>query len=280
MGSRIVRRLAGAGYSVVAWNRTQERAKDLDARVAATPAEAARAADVLITIISDPSALRAVVEGPAGIGVGADASLTVVDMSTVGPAAVSWLAGALPPETGVLDAPVLGSLSEAESGSLAIFVGGPADLVERWTPVLSALGTPIHVGPLGSGAAAKLVANTTLFGILALLGETIALGDALGLERTALYEVLSKTPLAAQADRRREAIETGDVQARFSLGLARKDANLISEAAAEAGLELPLAAAARDWLVDAETAGWGDRDYSTVLAWILKAARVPSEPSL
>jgi 3-hydroxyisobutyrate dehydrogenase/2-hydroxy-3-oxopropionate reductase len=169
----------------------------------------------------------------------------------------------------LLDAPVLGSLAEAESGSLRIFVGGPAPLVDQWTPLLSTLGTPLSVGPLGAGAAAKLVANLTLLGALGLLGEALALAQGLGLSRDTAFEVLAATPLAAQAERRRPAIETGEYPARFPLSLALKDAGLIADAAAGVGVDLRLSRSARDWLGDAESGGWGDRDYAAVLAWIL-----------
>jgi len=273
MGSRIARRFLGAGHDVVVWNRSPAKADalvELGASAAATPAEAAGRSEAVVTMLSDPAALAEVSEGTAGIAAGAGASTTLLEMSTVGPAAVTRLASVLGPDTGLLDAPVLGSVTEAESGSLRIFVGGPAELVDRWTPLLSALGSPRHVGPLGAGAAAKLVANTTLFGTLGLLGEGLALADGLGLSRAAAFDVLAGTPLAAQAERRRAAIESGEFPARFSLSLARKDADLIAAAAAEAGVDLPLAEAARAWLADAEASGLGDRDYSAVLEWMLE----------
>ncbi len=194
----------------------------------------------------------------------------MIELSTVGPQAVSRLASALPERTGLLEAPMLGSIAEAESGSLTLFVGGPAPLVERWTPLLSVLGHPIHVGALGSGAAAKLVANTTLFGTIGVLGEALALAAGLGLSRQTAYEILASTPLAAQAERRRSSIESGDFPARFSLALARKDAGLIVEAAEAAGVDVRLATAARSWLADAEQSGLGEQDYSAVLARILE----------
>jgi 3-hydroxyisobutyrate dehydrogenase len=275
MGSRIAGRLLDAGHEVIVWNRSQERVAPLAGRgalAALTPAEAAGRADMLVTMVAGPPALRAVTEGPAGVAAGAGASLIVVEMSTVGPAAVARLAAVLPAETGLLDAPVLGSLAEAESGSLTIFVGGPARLVERVTPLLRALGSAVYVGELGSGAAAKLVANATLFGTLGALGEAIALARGLGLADEAAYQVLAATPLAGQAERRRGAIETGDYPPRFPLALARKDAGLISEAAAASGVDLRLATAAGTWLADAQQAGWGDRDYTAVLAMILRGS--------
>jgi 3-hydroxyisobutyrate dehydrogenase len=272
MGSRMARRLLQAGHDVFVWNRSAERAAPLveeGAILAETPADAAARAEAVITMVSDPAALWAVVEGPSGIAAGADASVTVLEMSTVGPAAVARLESLLSEGTGLLDAPVLGSLSEAESGELKIFVGGPEPLVKRWTPLLSVLGDPMHVGPLGSGSAAKLVTNSTLFGILATLGEALALAQGLGLTRDTTFDVLATTPLAAQAERRRAAVESGEYSRRFALSLGVKDLDLITEAAAESGLDLRVAAAARAWFAEAEAAGWGDRDYSAVLAWML-----------
>jgi 3-hydroxyisobutyrate dehydrogenase-like beta-hydroxyacid dehydrogenase len=272
MGSRFARRFLAAGHEVMVWNRTADKAVELvqlGATSAESPADAARRAEAVITIVADPAALRAVTEGPDGIAAGADASTTVIEMSTVGPEAVRRLAAALPSETGLLDAPVLGSLSEAEEGTLKVFVGGPAPLAERWTPLLSALGSPIHVGPLGAGASAKLVANATLFGTIALLGEVIALADGLGLSRDVTFEVLAATPLAGPAERRRPSIEEGEYPRRFALALARKDAELIIEAARAARVDVRALEAARTWLAEAEEAGLGERDYSTVLAKII-----------
>ena len=284
MGSRMARRLLDAGHEVVVWNRTVQRAAPLveaGAVAAGTPAEAADGSELAITMLADPAALRSVTEGADGLAAGATDALTVVEMSTVGPAAVDWLAAALPAGTGLLDAPVLGSLGEAESGSLRIFVGGPSDLVGRAQPILAVLGSPLHVGPLGSGARAKLVANSTLLGTVAVLGEAIALARALGLSDDKTFEVLAATPLAAQAERRRHAIEASEFDPRFPLSLARKDADLIAEATASR-LELRAGSAAHSWLRDAEAAGHGNEDYTAVLATILSAGAtadvLPSRP--
>ena len=273
MGSRIAARLVAAGHEVIVWNRSADKAErlaGLGAIPAATPAEAASRSEALITMVTGPAALRAVTEGPDGVVAGAGASLTVVEMSTVGPAAVARLAAALPPSTGLVDAPVLGGPAEAEAGSLVIFAGGPAQLVERVSPVLTAVGSVLPVGDLGAGAAAKLMANAALFATLGMLGEAIALARGLGLPAEAAYRVLAATPLAAQAQRRRPAIEAGEYPPRFPLNLAEKDARLISDAAAAAGVDLRLITAAGTWLAEAEHAGLGDQDYTAMLKTILR----------
>jgi 3-hydroxyisobutyrate dehydrogenase-like beta-hydroxyacid dehydrogenase len=271
MGSRMARRLIEAGHNLTVWNRTREKAEplvELGAVAASTPAEAAAGAEAVITMVADPQSLESVSEGSAGIAATVSDSSTVIEMSTVGPEAVLRLASILPEEAGALDAPVLGSLSEAETGTLKVFVGGPDELASRWTPLLSAMGTPLYAGPLGSGATVKLVANSTILGVLGVLGEALALADVLGVPQEKAFEVLAVTPLAAQAERRRPQVELGDSTLRFSMALAQKDAELITETAAASGLEMRLANAVRSWLVDAVEAGRGESDYSQVIAYI------------
>jgi len=263
MGSRIARRLLDAGHELTVWNRTREKAEALEAPVTASPAEAASRADVVITMVADPPALAAVTEGPEGVAAGADEATTLIEMSTVGPAAVERLARVIPGP--LLDAPVLGSLNEAESGKLSIFVGGDENVFAHHRDLLETLGTPIYIGLSGSGAAAKLVANSTLITVIGALGEALALADALGLSREKAFEVLGTTALASQAERRRPSLESGEFPPRFPLRLARKDADLI----AELGLDLRLTEAGRSWLAEA---GDGDQDYSAVLVRILQAA--------
>jgi 3-hydroxyisobutyrate dehydrogenase len=272
MGSRMARRLVGAGHETAVWNRTATKADpliELGARGARDPADAVGGAEVVITMLATPDALRAVTEGPNGAASAIVEGATLIEMSTVGPGAVERLASALPAGVGLLDAPVLGSLPEAEAGTLRIFVGGPAELAGRWMPLLATMGTPTPVGALGMGAAAKLVANLTLYGTLGVLGEALALARAVGLPLDTTFDVLSGTPLGAQADRRRPAIESGTYEPRFPLRLALKDADLISLAAADAPVELPVTEAARSWLAAAAERGLGEQDYSTVLALIM-----------
>jgi len=266
MGSRIARRLADAGHELTVWNRTRSKAEALGVPVAETPAAAAAQAEVVITMVADPAALQAVTEGPNGVAAGAGEETALIEMSTVGPSAIERLRGVV---TGpLLDAPVLGSLSEVEAGTLSIFVGGEREQYERQQELLTALGRPLYVGPSGSGAAAKLVANTILVDLIATLGEAVALADALGLDRDTAFEVLGRTPLADQAERRRSALESGEFPPRFPLRLARKDADLI----AEHGFDLRVTEAACSWLHESED---DDLDYSAVLRTILERATRP-----
>ena len=276
MGAPMARRLLDAGHELAVWNRSAGKAAPLvegGARQAGTPRAAAAGAEVVITMLADPAALAAVTEGPDGVAAGVEDGATVLEMSTVGPAAVHRLRKALPAGVPLLDSPVLGSTPQAEDGSLQLFVGGDAEAVERWLPLLGTFGSPTAVGPLGSGAAAKLVVNSTLGGTLALFGEALALADGLGLDRSTALDVLARSPLGGQVERRRPALESGDFPLRFRLRLASKDLDLVQAAAADAGVDLRVAPASRSWFDDATDAGWGDVDYSAVLGYITGGRR-------
>jgi 3-hydroxyisobutyrate dehydrogenase-like beta-hydroxyacid dehydrogenase len=279
MGGRVARRLGDAGHELVVWNRDPAKAEPLvaaGARATGTPADVARQVDAVVTMVADPRALVDVTEGPEGVVAGLGEGTTLIQMSTVGPDSISRLA-ALLSEQALLDSPVLGSILEVESGTLNVFVGGEPEPVERWKPLLTTFGTVLHLGPVGAGTAAKLVANTTLAGVIGILGEALALAEGLGLSREAAFEVLGKTALADQAERRRPAVESGEYPPRFALYLARKDADLILEAAAKAGIELRLTKGAQEWLADGEGAGLGNADYSAVLARIVEGVNPRSQ---
>ena len=142
MGARMAARLLASGHELTLYNRTAERARPLveaGATAAASPADAARGAELAVTMLADPAALSAVVEGEAGLTEGLARDATLIEMSTVGPDAVERLRRVLPSSVGLLDSPVLGSLGEAEAGTLRLFVGGPEALAERWMPLLGRL---------------------------------------------------------------------------------------------------------------------------------------------
>jgi 3-hydroxyisobutyrate dehydrogenase-like beta-hydroxyacid dehydrogenase len=272
MGSRIASRLLSEGYHLVVWNRTPAASAPLaeaGGMLARNPAEAAAHATTVLITVADPTALQAVTEGADGIASGIRLGAQVIVMATVGPAAIARLAAAIPAHIDLLDAPVLGSLTEASSGALSIFVGGDERSVQRATALLATLGTVLHVGALGTGNVAKLIANATVFGVVSLLGEALALGQTLGLPHDILYTVLSASPLAQQLHRRRPALEKNEFPPRFRLALARKDGDLLLALASSVGLDVRLARAARAWLADAEEHGLGEQDYTAVLSYIL-----------
>ena len=270
MGAPMAARLLDAHHDLSVWNRTPERAAPLverGAHQAVSPADAAGRAEVVVTMLADPAALEGVVLGPEGVAAGISSGATLVEMSTVGPDALRDLASRLPEGVDALDAPVLGSVPQATEGTLKVFVGGEADVFERCRPVLEAMGTPTHLGPLGAGASMKLVANSILGALMCGLAEAMALADALGLDPAAVLDILAESPIGATARSKRALIEGGEYRPpNFKLSLAVKDLGLVTSAADAAGVELRLAPAARSWFERADAAGLGDLDYSAVIA--------------
>lgn len=227
-------RLVAADHEVTVWNRTADKAAPLvraGARAAATPAEAVAAADVVITMLTGPTAVDAVLFGDHGAAVALDPAATLVEMSTVGPQYIASLHDRLP-DLDLADAPVKGSLPAAAAGELAILLGGSDKTLARVRGVLEVLGTVQHVGPLGAGAAVKLVVNVALCGSFVLVGETLALGDRLGLSTETTLAALSGTALGSLVPRVRARLDSPEAPTQFSYGLAAKDLQLALEAGA------------------------------------------------
>ncbi|MBI4261506.1 MAG: NAD(P)-dependent oxidoreductase [Actinobacteria bacterium] len=276
MGRPMAARLLEAGHDLSVWNRTARKARPLGeagARVADTAREAAQGAEVVITMVADEHALEEVVWSDDGVAAGTSFGSTLVEMSTVGPDAVRRLRDRLPEDVELIDAPVLGSVPAAESGTLTILVGGNDGAFEHHRDLLSAIGRPRHVGPLGAGAALKLVFNSTLGAAMAALGEALALAEALGADRATALDVLEGSHLATLARGKRDKVESGSYDPNFALGMAAKDMRLVTEAAERAGISLEVAAVARRLLEEAVAAGRSAEDYSALIAHIAERAR-------
>ncbi len=269
MGTAMARRLVDSGHDLAVWNRTAEKAellREAGAEVAATPAEAARGRDIVITMVADGPALEQVLFDDQGVGAGLEPGALLVDMSTVGRDAVLDAAERLPAGVELVDAPVVGSTPRAEAGGLGILVGGSDEAFERARPVLEVLGTPRHVGTQGAGAAMKLVMNSTLGALVVALGESLALGTALGLDRTTVLDALESSYLGPLLKLKRPMVESGEYPTQFRLSLAAKDLRLVEDAAARAGTELRGVTLAREMFEEAATAGRADQDYAALIA--------------
>lgn len=248
MGTPIARRLLGGGHRVTVWNRSPARCRPLaadGAALAASPAAAVDGADVVIVMLTDASAVNAVLFGPDGAATALRPGTVVLQMSTIGPDEVRAIADRLPAGVSFLDAPVGGSVNAAESGTLTIFAGGSADVVETAAAVLDHLGSVRHCGPIGTGAAIKLVANTGLVTAVTGLHDALTVAASLGIDRPTALDVLGRGPLASAVQR------VGAPGAWFAVALAAKDARLAlrystSSPALEAALDLMQAAPDQD----------------------------------
>jgi 3-hydroxyisobutyrate dehydrogenase-like beta-hydroxyacid dehydrogenase len=270
MGTPMASLLIEAGHDVTVWNRTSAKAEAFEGRatIAGTPANAVRGADAVITMLATPDVVDEVVFGRDGALAGLDGSGTLIDMSTVGHDYVGQLRARLPEGIELVDAPVLGSVSNAENGTLKLFIGGTKDGFERWSRVLEPIGKPMHMGPLGSGQSMKLVANSALAGLMGLTGETLALADALGLAQDNTIAGLLESPLGPAMKRKIDKIESSNYTPSFKLELMLKDMRLVEEHAAKRNIDLKLIPGAKEWIERAAERGYGSYDYSSVVAEI------------
>jgi 3-hydroxyisobutyrate dehydrogenase len=270
MGGAMAANAARAGFEVIAWNRTPGRAADLEelgVDLAGSPAEVAAAAELILTIVSDTPDVEAVLFGPAGVAEGVQSGSLVIDMSTISPSATRDFATRLG-QRGVtmLDAPVSGGSEGAKKGTLSIFVGGDAADLERARPVLASLGTTItHVGPIGSGQAAKAVNQVMLAGGYLGVAEGIVLAMKAGLDVDQLVTALSGG--AAQSwvlDNRSGRMQANDYPLGFKVSLHRKDLGIALQLARETGTVLPITALVEQLEAGLVGRGHGDDDVSAV----------------
>jgi 3-hydroxyisobutyrate dehydrogenase len=270
MGSGMAGQLLKAGFPLAVYNRNAARAAEAvenGARLAHSPREAAADADVILAMLADDDASRDMWLGEAGALAGAKLGAVAVECSTLSPAWVAKLAGAVHAAgCEFLDAPVTGSKSHAASGELLFLVGGEASTLDRARPVLQAMSRDIaHLGSVASGARMKLINNFMCGVQAAALAEAVAVIERSGLEHEAALNVLRNgapgSPLVkGLSQRMTERIY--DVN--FSLRLMQKDLRYASEDAQNQGVTLRTAAAALECFEEANQRGWGDRDFSAV----------------
>lgn len=284
MGSAMARALARSGLALVLWNRSRDRAEglaaELGARVAASPSEAASIADVSLTMLADDAAVAAVYTGPDGLLAGTRPGVVLVDLSTVTPDSMKRIAPlARAAGAGVLDSPVSGSVTTAESGQLTLMVGGNAEDVERARFALQPLAkTIIHVGPLGAGAAMKLAVNTVIFGLNAAVAEALVLAEAAGVDRALAYDVIASSAVGAPfvAYKRDAFVAPDTAPTAFALDLAEKDLRLIIALAGQLGLELPQARSNLAGIRAAAGDLGGDRDFASVAVHVRSRRATPA----
>jgi 3-hydroxyisobutyrate dehydrogenase len=270
MGAAMAANLLRAGHELTVWNRTAGRAAELveaGAREAATPADVGRASEVTVVCVSDTPDVERVVLGPDGIVAGAAAGSLVIDCSTIAPAGSRRIAAELRKRAvAFVDAPVSGGSEGARNATLTIFVGGEAADVERARPILEAMGrTVTHLGPVGSGQAAKAVNQVILAGAYLGVAEGIVLAMKADLDPETLVAALSGG--AAQSwvlSNRWGRMVAGDYPLGFKVELHRKDLHIALELATETGVALPVAALCEQLETGLVTRGHGDEDVSAV----------------
>jgi 3-hydroxyisobutyrate dehydrogenase len=283
MGLPIARNIARAGLPTRVWNRTNDKAEPLTADgayLARTPADAARGAGIVVTMLADEDAVIQAMDGQDGAlrvmsgghqGNGAPAGdphgphhVLWVQMSTIGVAATKRCAElANRSGVGFIDAPVLGTRQPAEEGKLVVLESGPEEARPRLAPVFDAIGQrTIRAGEAGAGTRLKLVTTSWVRAVVEAGAETIALAEGLGVDPRLFFEAIDGGTFDLPYLRLKgKAMIQRDFTPAFRLGLAAKDANLVRSAAEERKLDLPLLDAIARRFAEAASEH-GDKDFS------------------
>jgi 3-hydroxyisobutyrate dehydrogenase-like beta-hydroxyacid dehydrogenase len=274
MGGAIGARLLQAGHRLTVYNRTPARAAPLvaqGARLAADPGEAAEHAEVLLLLLADASAIRALLldeQRPVRL-----AGRTVIQMGTIPPAESRDLQAALAEQDAdYLEAPVLGSTPEAAAGRLLVMVGGSPEQFARWQGLLAVLGAgPVRVGPVGQAAALKLALNQLIASLTAAFGLSLALVQREEVPVETFMQVLRASALYAPTFDKKlsRMLERQYSAPNFPTRHLLKDVNLFLAAAAPHGLDTRALAMLRDLLVVVCGSDLADADYSALFEGIL-----------
>jgi 3-hydroxyisobutyrate dehydrogenase len=246
MGGAMARRLAASGFDLTLWNRTAAKARELGiGRVAATPAEAARDAGIVLSSLTNEAAVREVYLGDDGV-LRIAAGKLLIDASTAGPRVAEDL-GLEARASGArfLEAPVVGSVPAVESGKLLILVGGDRSDLEEARPVLEHLGDVQYAGAWGNAQRLKLIANSMLGITSAAAAELLASGAAAGLDDGQVFSILTRFAPGLAA-RERGFLHDQHTPTMFAVRDLVKDLDLALETYSGAGGPMPLTRQARD----------------------------------
>jgi len=285
MGQPMALNLIRNGFEVSAWNRTRSKADAVEkagGRIASTPAEAVREADVVMMIVSDSAAVQEVVAGKGGILEALRPGMIVVDCSTISPEVSRRLtAQAASRGASWLDAPVTGSKHGAEKGDLTFMIGGDQEALERVMPVLKALGKKhIYCGAQSLGLSAKLVQNAIQSTMVEIFSEGFVMAVKAGVKPQTMMEIIqSSLARSALIDFKAPFVFKGDFTPYFPLKLMHKDLGLTMEAAYALNVPMPIAAAVKEIYGAVKAKGKGDLDYAAVITLFeeLAGAKVRAE---
>ncbi len=274
MGRQITRRLLLAGFPLMIWNRTKEKAKDVLSAGATwgdSPKALAEACDVVITMVTDSAASEEVICGASGVLEGAHPGLILIDMGSIAPEmSRSIAARARAKGVPMLDAPVTGNPKVASEGKLGIMAGGPRETFESCLPIFQAMGAKIiHVGENGKGTTLKLINNLVMGVAIQAVAEALVLARKSGIDPVKVMEITSVGGARTGAmETRGLRMIQHDFSPHFSTNNMYKDLSTAMKLAEEMGASLPATSIAREMLRAAKTQGKGDLDSCSVITVI------------
>ncbi len=281
MGGRIAKRLMDAGHKVTGYNRTKSKAEWLiqaGMQWADSPYDAARACDLIFSMVTGTEALNAITSGPQGLIAGLKPGQIYIDMSTVSPTASREVAGQVAQKGAhMLDAPVSGSVSTLEAGRLSIMVAGERPVYEQVLPVLRAIGpTVTYIGENGLAVSMKIALNISLAAQMLAFSEGVLLAEKSGIARETAVEVMLNSAIASPMLKYRGPfVLQQPEEAWFNARMMQKDLDLALEMGRQLNVPLPTTAVAGEFLTAARAMGLADRDFAILFDVLAKMA----EPS-
>jgi 2-hydroxy-3-oxopropionate reductase len=271
MGSPMAVHLAQAGHAVAGYNRSPGKTAALVAaggRAAESISDATRGAEVICVMVPDSPDVQQVLAGAGGVFASAQPPALVIDFSTIRPdVTVELSRQAEDHGFRLLDAPVSGGEAGAKNASLSIMVGGDADDFAAARPVFDAVGkTVVHVGPSGSGQTVKAANQLMVAANIEALAEAVIFLEAYGVDTTAALQVIGGGLAGSKVlDAKRENMLTRSFQPGFRIGLHHKDRGIVTAAAREAGVVLPVGGLVAQLMASANACGDGALDHSALL---------------
>ncbi|WP_433968628.1 NAD(P)-dependent oxidoreductase [Tunturiibacter gelidiferens] len=280
MGSEMVDRLLAKGHSVTGYNRTRSKAERLIAKgmkFAESPREVAKAADVVLSMVTNGSALKGIAEGPNGFLAGLSAGKILVDISTVGPDLSREIAERVRAlGADMLDAPVSGSVITLQQGNLSVMVGGRAETFEKVKPILLDIGPKVtHVGGNGLALSMKIASNLSLAVQMLAFSEGVLLAEKSGIKREVAVDVLTHSAIASPMVKYRGPfVLQQPEEAWFDVNMMQKDMLLALDLGRQLNVPLPTTAVTNEFLTAARAMNWAKLDFAVIFDVLAKMSGI------
>ncbi|GAB3101253.1 NAD(P)-dependent oxidoreductase [Aestuariicella hydrocarbonica] len=273
MGYPMAGHLQAAGYSVTVYNRTSSKAQrwveEHQGQSAATPALAAKGADIVFVCVGNDDDLRQVVAGPEGAVHGMKSGAVLVDHTTASATVARELSAVLQDKgCQFLDAPVSGGQQGAENAALTVMMGGDEIVFGQVKPIVDVMARSVQLlGPVGSGQLCKMVNQICIAGLVQGLAEGLHFAEQAGLDGKKVVEVISKGAAQSwQMDNRHETMLAGEYEHGFAVDWMRKDLSIVLDEARHNSSRLPVTALVDQFYGDVQNMGGGRWDTSSLLA--------------
>ena len=276
LGEAVGLHLLDVGYEIIVFNRSNEKTKNLKkngATVVESPKEVAKNTDLVITVVKDADAVNDVIFGDYGIIAGNHEGMCIADMSTVNPNSTKEISEkVIAAGTDYLEIPVMGGPNVAIDGKLVLMASGEKEIFEKFKQVFDSIAEQsFYLGNTGTAHSIKLAMNLQISMLALSLSEGITLTKKAGFDPKIFLKILNSTYFkTGMSEGKAYKMIKESYEPTFTLANLKKDLDTINDAAESCNAELPMAKLARKIYSDAKDAGFGDIDYTGIIAYIKK----------